>query len=162
VHIAEKDKNTLRDFMNYVIKQSLIPKVRFDYKNQLDLILKESDAFMSSDCIPLKEISNDFTLDIPIFSSSLKLNHLIRELIKFAYAIPSNKTDFIEIIEIILKRYLDECNSQLISIIENKFCGECLLHNSNILYAFENLSDFTNNNKIELIIKELIDSQLYN
>lgn len=50
----EEDAATLSDFMSDAVKQSLIPKVRSDYRGKLSKLLKETDAFRPQEFIYTK------------------------------------------------------------------------------------------------------------
>lgn len=47
----------------------------------------------------------------------------MKELLHFAIAIPQSKEDFLDIIEMLLKKYLEECKQLIIDLTTNKHCG---------------------------------------
>jgi hypothetical protein len=73
----------------------------------------------------------------PLLHSSLQLSRWLEELYRLAAAIPPYRNDFCEIMELLLKRYLEECKNQFRSTIDLKYVGECILTRGDIITVLE-------------------------
>jgi hypothetical protein len=61
----------------------------------------------------------------------------LEELYRLASAIPPYRNDFCEIMELLLKRYLEECKNQFRTTIDGKYVGECILARGDIISILE-------------------------
>lgn len=102
----------LQEFLEQVMKTSLLTMVQNDYKLKLEQLLNSDECFKPEDGIQ------------PLLFSTIKMNEWIKELQSFSTSIPKNKDQFLEITEILLKKYYDECKLRFQDITQIKYCGQ--------------------------------------
>ncbi|KAL0486151.1 exocyst complex component [Acrasis kona] len=139
IHESNDAASSLNDFMNDAIKGSLIPKVRNDYRSRLNKLTREPDAFRPQEFIYTKtnpQYEKDLNLR-PLLHSSIQLSRWLEELHQLATAIPLYRNDFCEIMELLLKKYLEECKIQFKTVIEGKYVGTCILGMGDVISTLE-------------------------
>jgi hypothetical protein len=120
----------LVEFLQNVMDDNLLPKVMTDFRTNLDDML-EKDESMKPAIEPDLYESNDKTR--PLLFSCNKLVEWIRELFQYSTAIPQNQDDFLQIAELLLKRYLEECKLLYSEITTGKFCGNVLIQTPQLM-----------------------------
>ncbi|EFC43328.1 predicted protein [Naegleria gruberi] len=132
--IGKNDSNeyqSLKVFCDDIVRHYLLSVVKTDYRTKMnELLRKDSTAF---NCVN----SKDFASLLPnsnreiynqkeIFLGSISCMRWISEIIVIAKTIPIIKYEFYSTIELVLKRYLDECYTFFDLALSSSYCQQIL------------------------------------
>lgn len=137
--LSEPKVDILQEFMVDSIQHSLIARVRRDYRAKITEMLQSNDAFRPKEFLYTKTNAtySGESKFRPLLSSAVSLSQWISELYQFANAIPPNRSEFFSIMEILLKRYLDECRTHFDEKMSGKYVWDCLMNRTDLLPILE-------------------------
>eukprot|EP00818_Percolomonas_sp_WS_P008873 CAMPEP_0117456404 /NCGR_PEP_ID=MMETSP0759-20121206/11859_1 /TAXON_ID=63605 /ORGANISM="Percolomonas cosmopolitus, Strain WS" /LENGTH=1145 /DNA_ID=CAMNT_0005249741 /DNA_START=8 /DNA_END=3444 /DNA_ORIENTATION=- len=120
-----------------VIPDILMQRVEKDYLGELNDMLDSPESFQPN--ASLKQIHSLISKDItsigtlkestshlPLLKSVVSLSEWMADLVSYSASMPSHRTDFFNIIDILLRKFYDWCKSKIESSVAGTYAMECL------------------------------------
>ncbi|KAL9652321.1 hypothetical protein ABK040_011978 [Willaertia magna] len=129
----------LKSFVDEIIRHYFIPLIKSDFRGKLNESLKSdfSEAFFVNEIsVPTLDSLFDGADKRSIFYGSTDFVQYLNEIFVMSNFLPKFKADFNFIIDLLFKRYLDECTTFYQITVAGTYCYEVLKQTKVDIYKF--------------------------